>query len=89
MLGYIKGAEAGQPYRIASQGRFRELLKLSDDAKLPVGLHDIDGARYATRTKLNFAPSSWLLIAYDQVPGMPDAMRYDNPVGTAKARGGG
>ena len=79
VLGYIPGTEDGEPYRIASQRRLAEMLGV-DEKDCPAGLQMINGDRYATRTKANFHPSTWLLFDYDKVPSMPSSLVYDDPL---------
>ena len=76
VLGYIPGTENGEPYRIASQAKLANLLGV-DPSDCSPGFHELDGHRYATRSKANFHPSSWFMFDYDRVPGMPVSMQYD------------
>jgi hypothetical protein len=84
VLGYIPGTEPaageskGAPYRISSTRKLRKLLKLSDDEVLPTGLLEIEGVKYATRTKDNFVFSEWALFDYDPDGDMPKHLQTDD-----------
>ncbi len=79
VLGFIPGTEPrgdvseGEPYVIWS----------AKEVKAETGKEqaacEIDGVKVYTRSKANFAPSTWFLFDYDVVPGMPEELMFDDP----------
>jgi hypothetical protein len=76
VLGYIKGTEKGTPFKILSQKELALKLDLPEGTKPPAGLHEIDSEWHATRTKINFLPSSWILFDYDLKESVPENLNF-------------
>jgi hypothetical protein len=84
ILAYTPGTEpaegmvAGEPYLIVSQKIMGEALgvdpKTAEGRQAVLGRHVINGVTCYCRLKENMARSSWFLLDFDIVKGMPDQL---------------
>lgn len=74
ILGWVRGTEDGQPYRIIPAKQYDELA-----AKLEIeqrkGLIEYNGGKFAARVKSLFHPSCWIGFDRDAVEGMPAELK--------------
>lgn len=78
ILGFFPSAELGEPFRIVSSKRFKQIAATAEgynDPYFEVPIVSESGEKVVRRSKKTFSPSAWLCFDRDAVDAMPKELK--------------
>ena len=70
--GVFRGSQLDSDFTVVTEEKLRELTGIKDKKDLAAKLHNVNGGQYAARLRDCIEQSPWVLLDFDDAPGIPD-----------------